>query len=246
MNTPPNNVAPITKTIELPEPGYPMLTQMISHALFPDMTSGICRWSVDQPHPLVPEMKVVRMFVVDGGVHVYSAPNSGICTRSFVPMKGIKITEEVMPLDVFVEELARTVNPNPGSPVIGRMVSNSFSKKDDTIVWIVGQPHPYPLSGVSLKVLRILVEEDVAAIYSVSNDGNSGTRHYIPIEQIRFAEESMAPALFANEMEAAENGNDEDPEPEPGEPEEPEDLEPVEVEPKPASPSPNGSQTAPS
>jgi hypothetical protein len=246
MQQPSNNV-PITKTIELPEAGYPMLTHMISNALFPDMLSGNCPWSVDDPHPLVPEMKVVRMFVTGGGVDVYSAPDHDgkACTRSFVPMSWIKIIEEVMPLNVFVEELARTVKP--GSPTITRMVSNSLSKKDEPVVWIVGQPHPHSLSGTNMKVLRILVEEDVAEIYSVSDDGNSGMRHFIPMRQIRFAEEAMAPELFVRELETAENDVGDDDLEEPEEPEEPggpgEPGLPDEPEPDLVS---NGSQTAPS
>ena len=246
MNTPPSNVIPITsKPIEIPEPGFPMLTQMISHAPFPDMPSGICPWVVDQPHPLVPEMKVVRMFVVDGGVHIYSAPNAGVCTRSFVPMSGVKLTEEVMPFDLFVEELARTVD-EPGAPLITRLVSNSFSRKDETVIWTVGRPNPCSLSGIGLKILRILVEEDVAIIYSMANDSSSGTRHHIPVGDVRFTEEAMAPDLFVSEMEAAEDGNDDDDdlEPEPGEPGEPEEPELPAVAPT-ETPS-NGSQTAPS
>lgn len=243
MNTPSQNVVPVTGSVMLPEPGYPMLTRMLSNALFPDMTSGSCSWIFNEPHPLVSEMKVVRMFVVDGGVHVYSAPSNGICTRSFVPMGWIKLIEEVMPLDVFVEQLAQTVS-KPGSPMISRLVSNSFSQKDEPIVWTVGQPNPNPLSRVSMKVLRILVDDDVAEIYS--SDGNGGMRHFIPIGQIRFSEEAMVPELFAREMETAEIGDDGDME-DPEEPEEPEDPETPEApEPSPTAPTNGQPATNPS
>ena len=234
MNTPSSNVASTNRSVEIPEPGYPMLTHLLSSPLFPDMAPGNCSWVVDEPHPLVPEMKVVRMFVVDGGVHVYSAPSSGICTRSFVPMGWIKLIEEVMPLDVFVEQLAQTVS-KPGSPMISRLVSNSFSSKDEPIVWTVGQPNAFTLSGTNMKVLRILVDDDVAEIYS--SDGGGGMRHFVPIGQIRFSEEAMVPELFASEIDAAENDEDDDDDLEPGDPDSPEnpddDDEPEDPEVKP-------------
>lgn len=242
---------------ELPEPGYPMLTHMVSNALFADMqgkpmdcphcAASIALladksvWSVDEEHPLVPEMKIARMFTNEGGVEVYSVPGDGkACTRSFIPMSWIRLIEEVMPLNIFVEELANTVKP--GSPMITRMVSNSFSEKltkvgcpsckapisvpmpgdktkDDPVVWTVGQPHPFTLSGANMRVLRILIEEGSVEVYSVSDDGKNGMRHTIPMEWIRFTEEAMAPDHFFKELEAAELGGGD------GEPEEPEDEE---------------------
>jgi hypothetical protein len=230
MNTMSNNISEL-----LPEPGFPMLRHMVSSALFPDMTSGTCTWNIDEPHPLVPEMRVLRMFVVDGGVHVYSAPPKGACTRSFIPMGWVRLIEEVMPISVFVEELAATV-VQPGSPMVTRMVSNPLSKKDEPVVWIVGQPHPHSLSGENLKVLRIHIQEDVAEIYSVAADNGSGTRHYIPIGQVRFSEEGLTPDQFVKEIEVAENVEDNEPDDD-DEPETP-TAAPVEV--------PNGQQTAPS
>ena len=244
MNTSSSNVAPTNRSVEIPEPGYPMLTHLLSSPLFPDMTPGNCSWVIDDPHPLVPEMKVVRMFVVDGGVHVYSAPSSGICTRSFVPMGWIKLIEEVMPLDVFVEQLAQTVS-KPGSPMISRLVSNSFSQKDEPIVWTVGQPNAFTLSGTNMKVLRILVDDDVAEIYS--SDGGGGMRHFVPIGQIRFSEEAMVPELFASEINTAENGDDDDLEPvDSDNPDDDDEPEVPEVKPEAtpeATPPTNGSPT---
>ena len=244
MNTSSSNVAPTNRSVEIPEPGYPMLTHLLSSPLFPDMTPGNCSWVIDDPHPLVPEMKVVRMFVVDGGVHVYSAPSSGICTRSFVPMGWIKLIEEVMPLDVFVEQLAQTVS-KPGSPMISRLVSNSFSQKDEPIVWTVGQPNAFTLSGTNMKVLRILVDDDVAEIYS--SDGGGGMRHFVPIGQIRFSEEAMVPELFASEIDTAENGDDDDLEPvDSDNPDDDDEPEVPEVKPEAtpeATPPTNGSPT---
>jgi hypothetical protein len=89
-----------------------MLTRMISNALFPESGRGALdsepiTWMVSQPHPLVPDMRVVRMFVDRGGVEVYSVLSDGSKgMRNLIPMNWVRLIEEVMPLDVFVEELA--------------------------------------------------------------------------------------------------------------------------------------------
>ena len=277
MNTPTSNVIQMNRPLELPEPGYPILTHMVSNALFPDMQAKEmnCQhcgasislladksvWSLDESHPLVPEMKVARMFLGAGGVDVYAVSNDGkACTRSFVPMSWIRLTEEVMPLNVFVEELANTVTP--GSPMITRMVTNSFSEKltkvacpsckvtisvpmqidkikDDPVAWTVGQPHPYTLSGKDIKILRILIEEGGIEVYSVSGDGKNGMRHSIPMEWVRFTEEALAPDVFVKELEAAELGGPEDGEPgDPEDEEEEEEEETAQVQPQASSPEP--------
>lgn len=127
-----------TQTIELPAPQYPMLTRMISHALFPEKDrhrvgcphcnqtvefdrskqeeSEPVTWVVSQPHPLIPDMKVIRMFVDRGGVEVYSISSDGRNgMRNLIPMSWVRLTEEAMPLDVFADELeaAETEDPNP-------------------------------------------------------------------------------------------------------------------------------------
>jgi hypothetical protein len=286
MQTPPNNnvvpIAAAAKTFTLPEPGYPMLAHVVSNALFPEMQSGSvnCQacsaavavpsdksiWSVDDPHPLVPELKVVRMFIDNGGIEIYSVTEDGkSCTRNFVPMDWIRVTEEVMPLDVFVEEVAETVEP--GSPMLTRMISNAFYRtqqskvscpnckaplvvfvpSDEPVAWIVGQLHPHPLSGAKMKVMRMLIDNGGVEIYSISEDSKSGIRNFIPMNWIRLTEEAMAPEKFCQELEKAENDSGDD-----VGPEDPDDLEDPEETEEPegksdSPPSPaNGQQTAPS
>jgi hypothetical protein len=96
------------KSVELPEPGYPMLTRMVSHALFAENgKENPVTWVVTKPHPLVPEMRVVRMFVDRGGVEIYSVSADGANgMRNLIPMTQIRLIEEAMPLDVFIDELA--------------------------------------------------------------------------------------------------------------------------------------------
>jgi hypothetical protein len=90
-----------------------MVTRMISDPLFPqapeavDKTEQPVTWVVSHPHPLVPSMKVVRMFIENGGIAVYSVADDGSTgMRNLVPMDRTRLVEEAMPLNVFVEELA--------------------------------------------------------------------------------------------------------------------------------------------
>jgi len=125
-NTTPTAVNAVQR-IELPKAGYPMLTRMVSDQLFPPDVPGAkeepITWAIGNPHPLVPELKVVRMFVVGGGVRIYSATADGRGgMRNFVPMARVRLTEEAMPLDVFVDELEadeddnESVDPEPEPP----------------------------------------------------------------------------------------------------------------------------------
>jgi hypothetical protein len=115
MNQPPNVVPAKTEARELPEPGYPLLTRMISNPIFPSSPQAKdepITWVLGKQHPFIPEMKVMRMFVVDGSVEIYSVSadgHSGI--RNVIPMVCIRLIEEAMPIDVFIEELANAEDP---------------------------------------------------------------------------------------------------------------------------------------
>src|ERR1700722_1286897 len=127
MNTPPPNVVPLTETVTLPDPGYPMLTRVLSNPLFPPDREALKKepslkdepiaWIVGSQHPLVPSMKIVRMFVDRGGVEIYSvSPDGRSGTRNMIPMSQIRIIEEAMPLDVFIEELDAAENDDDDDP----------------------------------------------------------------------------------------------------------------------------------
>jgi|WetSurMetagenome_2_1015567.scaffolds.fasta_scaffold322941_2 hypothetical protein len=117
----------------LPQPGYPMVTRVVSDCLFPtprqkeehrNINCPHCQvvlkvpvkieesspepmtWVVSQTHPLVPGMRVVRMFVVDGGVEVYSSDSRNYL-RNIIPMGSIKLVEEAMPVEMFEDEITR-------------------------------------------------------------------------------------------------------------------------------------------
>ena len=95
---------PPVQTIQLADPNYPMVSRVISDPLFPD--SKEVTWVVGSPHPLIPDLKVVRMFVDSGGVEIYSVSSDNRAgMRNLVPMAHVRLAEEVMPLTVFAEEL---------------------------------------------------------------------------------------------------------------------------------------------
>jgi hypothetical protein len=111
--TTPTTQATATRTVELPAPKFPMVTRVVSSALFPEDTPQGTRkedpvtWVISHAHPLVPNVKVVRMFSDQWGVEIYSISDDGRNgMRNFVPRERVRLVEEAMPLDVFIEELA--------------------------------------------------------------------------------------------------------------------------------------------
>jgi len=86
---------------------------MISDPLFPpdanaqDKSEQPVTWVVSHVHPLVPSMKIVRMFIDGTGIAIYSVSDDGITgMRNLVPMDRTRLVEEAMPMEVFVEEIA--------------------------------------------------------------------------------------------------------------------------------------------
>ena len=115
--SPPNNAAPLTNVVQIPEPGYPMLTRAISNPLFPPehptKQAEPITWTVGSQHPLIPEMRVMRMFISDEGVDVYSVSADGHSgMRNMISLGTIRLVEEAMPLEVFIQELAAAEGPD--------------------------------------------------------------------------------------------------------------------------------------
>lgn len=84
--------------------------ELVSAALHEAMQSRVSEeavtWTVGQDHPLIPKVKIVRMFLDRGGVEVYSVAEDGkTAMRNLVPLTSVRLVEEFMPLEVFVEEL---------------------------------------------------------------------------------------------------------------------------------------------
>jgi hypothetical protein len=81
------------------------------------------QWIVGEAHPLVPNTRVMRMFVEDGVVEVYSVSNdpkggAPAGMRNLVPIDHVILVEEAMPFEVFVECLEEAEDmgaPEPGA-----------------------------------------------------------------------------------------------------------------------------------
>ena len=101
------------RTIELPKPGYPMLTRLLSDPLFLEKAEPVA-WVVSGPHPLVGNMRIVRMFVGDSGaIEIYSVSSDGKTgMRNLVPVNRVRLVEEGMPIEVFVDELVAAESPD--------------------------------------------------------------------------------------------------------------------------------------
>jgi len=110
----------------------PMVTRVITNPLFPRDPSATkdepLVWVVSKQHPLVPEMKIVRMFALDEtAVEIYSSDGKN-GMRNTVPMSTVRLIEEAMTLEVFALELERAEDelddaaakpdegPEPGTP----------------------------------------------------------------------------------------------------------------------------------
>ena len=88
--------------VQLPPPRPPMTTRVFTKGIEDD---NLVEWAVDQPHPLVPGLKIVRMFPLDdGGVEVYAVSSTG-AVRHRVAASRVLLTEEVMTYDVLAEEI---------------------------------------------------------------------------------------------------------------------------------------------
>lgn len=96
---------------DLPAPEFPVLRMMFTDNLTPagngNGAEAVILWQVGELHPYASNVRVSRMFFSRvGGVAVYSAADNGDgCVRDLIPMNRIRIVQEVMPFEVFAEEI---------------------------------------------------------------------------------------------------------------------------------------------
>lgn len=98
-----------------PNPDRPMVLRMITNGILPPdlppnvpvpASASIALWAVDVQHPLMESLTVRRMIDQGNGVDVYSTSADGrVFIRHFVPIAQIRITEELMSAQLFVEEM---------------------------------------------------------------------------------------------------------------------------------------------
>ena len=107
--------------------------------------------------------------------------------------------------------------PDPTFPLVTRIVSrpvfaveDSHGRRgeDEPLSWILGKKHP---RMGELKIVRMFYTPGIGAeVYLVDNGGTACLRVQIPMQDVRFVEEAMPPAVFALEISAAEAGADDD------------------------------------
>lgn len=120
MQTPRRQAQP---KIELPAPQYPILSRLVTESILENSDEPVV-WVLGGAHPFVDRAKIMRMFIdrgrvtsspqgeLDGNnagvVEIYSAPEQDAVEglRHTIPLNAVRLVEEVMPIDVFVEELA--------------------------------------------------------------------------------------------------------------------------------------------
>ena len=110
----------------LPDPTYPMVVHMISNPMFPAEPAAPgtppnreepVHWVISKNHPFVPNFRVMRMFLDRGGVEVYSVFEADkIGMRDVIPMHNVRLVQESMPIDIFVEELAAAEEEDGDEP----------------------------------------------------------------------------------------------------------------------------------
>lgn len=61
-------------------------------------------WILRRPHPFVPEMTIVGMFLNKDGIEIYST-NQKMGMRDLIQMKSVRLIQESMLMSVFEEEL---------------------------------------------------------------------------------------------------------------------------------------------
>ena len=119
MNTPiapapaPTNV----HTLQIPAASYPITNRVISTAPMPldppapnVPAAQHLMWEIGKKHPLLPTADIIRMFSVPGeSVEVYSKHDmkegGSVGMRNTIPWHSVRLVEEIMPGDVFIEEL---------------------------------------------------------------------------------------------------------------------------------------------
>jgi hypothetical protein len=114
------------RELKLPTASYPVVNRVLSDNPFPPtvVTPGIVPpvqpvlWLLGEAHPMMPDMKVMRMYVVMGvAVEVYSAAANGTMgCRHTIPWPFVRLCEEVMDPETFVEEITEAERDSGDEP----------------------------------------------------------------------------------------------------------------------------------
>ena len=116
-----------TSAPTMPEASYPMLVHVVTDPIFPPKVDSTGRslpdepthWALSKEHPFVPGFRVLRMFLDEDGLVVYSiGPDNKSGMRDLV-MARVRLAQEAMPVDVLIEEIEDAEGEDddpPGEP----------------------------------------------------------------------------------------------------------------------------------
>ena len=104
------SILPVERLLPQPDADAAVLVRLVTDPLVqydpgtPDKDKDSTTvWILNQPHPLAPEAKIVRMYPrEDGGVEVYSSDGK-MFVRTVLPERVIRFSDEAMSGDTFVE-----------------------------------------------------------------------------------------------------------------------------------------------
>lgn len=96
----------LTRNVNLPPPSprHPTVTRVVSAPPLEGLPNDLL-WMLNQPHPMVKGMRIVRIFDDDSGVVVYSVGTDGTPMRNRIPSFMVKLVEETMSVAVLIQEL---------------------------------------------------------------------------------------------------------------------------------------------
>jgi len=131
----PNN----RRIIELPPLKYPTVTRVVSDPLFPaDQGTGIppspgvepVLWLLGGNHPFS-GAKIVRIHFDDLAVEIYAVSGGGAPTRNIIPMSRVRLLEEEMPVEIFIEEMTAAQEEEPDDDDDDEEPDNSEDPSDE-------------------------------------------------------------------------------------------------------------------
>lgn len=91
----------------IPPPAFPLVSVVVTDTFLPN-TEGAITWGLKGQHPLYANMQIIRMFVTETVVEVFSLPtdkNDTNGVRNTIPLSRVRLIEEIMPFDVLAQEL---------------------------------------------------------------------------------------------------------------------------------------------
>lgn len=105
------------QVLELPAAEYPIANRILtSNPLQPTQPETAMLWQLGEPHPMVPDVKVVRMYIVLGvAVEVYGVKSDGTMgIRNTIPWGAVRCAEEIMDPATFIDEVSNAESESRG------------------------------------------------------------------------------------------------------------------------------------